>query len=183
MNTTPRKGFTLIELMVVIAILGFLILAGLSSFNMSLKKSRDSKRKNDLRQIAISLEAYQNDHNAYPDAAAGAIKGCADLNGPLKSCDWGGTFKDTNGTVYMTLLPKDPTDGQTTYLYKSDGIQFQLYSRLENTLDADIPKNSEEKPRAFSDVNCAVGASTVYCNYGVASSNISAAQDRAITYE
>ena len=45
-----KAGFTLVELMIVMIIMGILVLAGVGSFISSQKRSRDTKRKNDLRQ-------------------------------------------------------------------------------------------------------------------------------------
>jgi len=51
-------GFTLIELLVVISILAILITLGLTSFASAQKKSRDAKRKADLRDYKNALEQY-----------------------------------------------------------------------------------------------------------------------------
>src|SRR5574341_329497 len=64
----PRKnGFTLMELLIVMVLLGILVAMGLSSFRGSQTKSRDSRRKAELRQISLALEAYFNDKGRYPN--------------------------------------------------------------------------------------------------------------------
>ena len=158
------QGFTLMELLIVIVLLGFLITAGVASYTSSLKKSRDTKRKNDLRQIATSLEAYNNDVGRYPLGTDGAVVGC---NGT--ACSWNAPFENS-GTTYMVMLPGDASSAQR-YFYVSDGSYFQLYARLENTKDSDIPKDPSDKARYFTQFNCASGTGQIYCNYGVSSSN------------
>jgi general secretion pathway protein G len=61
-----RFGFTLIELMVVIAIIAILTAAGLASYMQAGKSSRDSKRKSDLEAIKASLVLYRTDKGSYP---------------------------------------------------------------------------------------------------------------------
>jgi prepilin-type N-terminal cleavage/methylation domain-containing protein len=60
-----ERGFTLLELLVVISIIG--ILAGLLfvSFTTVQRRTRDAQRKSDLRQYQTSLEAYGNLHDGY----------------------------------------------------------------------------------------------------------------------
>ena len=151
-------GFTLIELIVVIAILGILAGIGLTSFRTSQIKSRDAKRKSDLEQVQRAVEMYMNDAGHYPNSAA--------IGGTIGDFSWGVEFKDAKGTVYMKELPKNPT-GNPEYCYKAvvaptPATSYQLYAKLENTQDP-----------ACLGGNCATaracGAGTY--NYGVASSN------------
>src|SRR3989344_3650473 len=158
-------GFTLMELLIVIAILGILVAIGLSSFMSAQKKSRDTKRKNDLRQITLAMEAYVNDKGIYPASSVdGSIMGCFPDDASL--CAWGAEFKDKNNTIYMLTLPGDTGDKKYVYIAAAGGNSYQLYARLENTLDSDIPKDGQSQPRIFSDITCDT-ANSVYCNYGV----------------
>lgn len=144
-------GFTLIELIVVIAILGILATIGLTSFQTSQMKSRDARRKSDLEQVQRALEAYMNDYGNYPAANAGGIDGFL----------WGGEMKDAKDTLYMKQLPKDPR-GNPEYCYLTVAATpytyYKLYAKLENS----------EDPRIGGPYTCA-GIGTY--NYGVASSN------------
>lgn len=178
-----KAGFTLIELLVVMIILGVLVVAGIGSFTSSQKKSRDVKRKNDLRQVALSLEAYNNDKGVYPRSDAnGVILGC--IPDGTTACTWGQIFQaDTNGAVYMINLPVE-SKGNRRYVYVSDdGTYFQLYARIENTLDSDIPKDAQEAARVFTDLDCSSDASQVYCNWGIASPNKALDDGRTVSYE
>lgn len=155
-------GFTLIELIVVIAILGILASIGLTSFQTSQMKSRDAKRKSDLEQVQRALEMYYNDVGAYPNSTA--------PGGTIGSFSWGVEFKDAKDTVYMKELPKDPT-GSTEYCYKSvvaptPATSYQLYAKLENSQD---PKCLGGQSMCTDPQGTCAGQK-IY-NYGVASPN------------
>jgi len=140
------KGFTLVELLVVITIIGILSSIGLSTFTSAQIKSRDAKRKTQLKQLADAFEAYYNDHGGYP-AEADIV--------------WGAGFTDANGTVYMVKLPADPTQGLAySYLPAADFKSFQIYARLENSNDPGLLTFTS--PPACG---------TKECNYGISSSN------------
>lgn len=154
-------GFTLIELMVVMAILAILLGIGAGAFTSSLKKGRDTTRKANLRAITNALELYYNDKGKYPvDDGSGGIKGCGADAAPT-TCAVNGVFSDANGTIYMQQLPADPVSSQK-YYYKATTSQFQLYAHLENSQDPMIITP------AASGTNCGTNAS---CNWGLSSAN------------
>ena len=53
-----HKGFTLLEMLVVIGIIAVLIGMGAVSYSTAQRKARDAKRKSDLKAIQNSLEQY-----------------------------------------------------------------------------------------------------------------------------
>ena len=61
------KGFTLIEILVVVAILAILILMALFSYRVQIAKGRDARRKSDLNKMQGAFEDYYNDEGCYPD--------------------------------------------------------------------------------------------------------------------
>lgn len=151
-----KQGFTMVELLVVIVILGILSVLGMGAFQSSQMKSRDSRRKSDLKQISGALEMYYNDHLAYPASTTNLIQ-----NDVPAAINWGTLFNDSNGTVYMVILPQDPQ--QNTYYYASTGTAYQLYALLENEQDRDIG--------VYAGTVCLSSPATA-CNYGISSSNI-----------
>lgn len=163
------SGFTLMELLVVMAILGVLIVAGLGSFTSSQKKSRDVKRKSDLRQISLAMETYYNDFGSYPssDSSTHQIKGCG-VSGTT-ACDWGSPWKKTPATgaatVYMIALPDDPSSSRS-YYYDSDGTYYKLYASLENDRD----EGAGVKLTGYGSLTC---GGTNICTYGISSPNVS----------
>ena len=154
-----KTGFTLLEMTVVMAIMGILATAAIGAFIASQQKGRDAQRKSDLAQVQRAMEAYTADHGAYPAAVSGKIGACgASFD---QACSWGDELKDSQGTVYMKRLPKDPAVNQNyVYVTSLDQRQYQLFALLENKNDPMIATYTQV---------CNTGGST--CNFGLSSSN------------
>lgn len=158
------SGFTLVELMIVMAILSSLVGLVAGGFRSAQMKGRDVQRKSDLKQIANALEFLFTDYRKYSDDANGVIKACPfDPTGGTSSvCTWGVSSLTDGKTLYLKKLPKDPASG-FSYYYRvvpgSNNLKFQLFTHLENTKDKDL----------ISGLTYQCGLSV--CNFAVTSSN------------
>jgi len=158
-----KRGFTLIELLVVMAILSVLTVIVTGTFTSSMRRGRDSRRKDDLRSVSNALETYYNDKGVYPTGVGGVMVGCGALD--AEYCSWGGEFEDQYGTLYMVLIPEDPLETQR-YYYVSGGTNYKLYAKMENTLD----EGNGVDQAGYSGTNCGVSG-TVLCTYGLSSTD------------
>ncbi len=61
-----KKAFTLIELLIVVAIIAILAAIAVPNFLEAQTRSKVSRAKADMRTLATGLEAYRVDENAYP---------------------------------------------------------------------------------------------------------------------
>ncbi|MFH1561086.1 MAG: prepilin-type N-terminal cleavage/methylation domain-containing protein [Patescibacteria group bacterium] len=126
------SGFTLVELLIVVAILGMLAAVGLGQYRTSQLKGRDAQRKADLGNLSRALEMYYNDFEAYPESDDDAL--IVVDGGPLP---WGSEFS-TDEAIYMKVLPVDPQSPSQDYCYESsDGSYFFVFAALENENDSD----------------------------------------------
>jgi len=161
-------GFTLVELLIVVSILGILATIGLFTFNSAQTRGRDSQRKSDLKQIVSALELYYSDYGSYPLATNGNIIGCPSTTST--SCTWGtGSFSDAT-TVYFKVLPKDPKSNYSYYYRTINSEQgFQLFAKLENQEDPNcINNNCGTHSDLPAGVVCGSGIS---CNFALTSPN------------
>ncbi|MFA6322924.1 MAG: prepilin-type N-terminal cleavage/methylation domain-containing protein [Candidatus Buchananbacteria bacterium] len=113
-----RGGFTLIELMVVIAIIGFISMMTLAAVNNSRIKAVDTKRISEIKAIQTALELYFNDQKVYPGGSWNKTElGEASDRKCLNADGWttAGCSKP-----YMGSVPKDPkrNDSNLRYMYR-----------------------------------------------------------------
>ncbi len=129
-----KKGFTLIELLVVIAIIGLLSTLAVVALGSARQKARDSKRLSDIKQVQTALELYYTDANSYPTTSVAVALGstgytCLDTNG------WS-SAPCTGATIYMGLVPAEPTPGVASYMYASPtGTAYTITATLEGTIN------------------------------------------------
>lgn len=128
-----QQGFTIIELLVVIVIIGILVALLLPNLFSAQQRARDTERKNDLKTIQQQAEAYYSDNNFYPDDMAELV---------------------TDG--YIDELPEDPQAPTRTYTYAAendagaacttlaeDCVRYTLTANLENENDPETPDGSD----------------------------------------
>ena len=70
MSTKTKKGFTLIELIVVVAIISLLSSIVISSLNVAKQKSADTAKIRVLQEFRTALNMYYNDNGSYPGSTA-----------------------------------------------------------------------------------------------------------------
>ena len=143
-----KKGFTLIELMVVILIIAILSGIVMAQFSVAKAKSRDGKRVADIAQIQLAIQLYFDRCNQYPRASATGLLATVEITsgGIADGCPSGVTL----GT-FLNQLPTPPsggvTDATNTYTYRyivhTTGTvrdDYYLFTRLET---ASAAKNDD----------------------------------------
>ena len=121
-----KKGFTLIETIIVIAIIGILSAMMLITFFSARTKASDAKRKIEITQIGRFLTS-----SCYlPDAGEGEYDFVPLINEILS--------KHPDYREYIKVIPKDPKSGNETeskymYIINADGTKCAVYANLENS--------------------------------------------------
>ena len=73
-----QKGFTIVELLIVIVVIGILAALVLNTFAGVQKRARDSERLTDIKSLSTQLERYYTDNGKYPliaDVTTANLKG------------------------------------------------------------------------------------------------------------
>lgn len=127
MKKQNQTGFSLIELMVVIALIGLLASVVLASLAGARKSSREAKRKTELLQVQKALEGYYTANYGYP--TTGGVWFGTSANGGNKTTSGATAYIPNLTPTYLATLPTDPlgaTSGWSGYNYKSDGLRYKL---------------------------------------------------------
>jgi prepilin-type N-terminal cleavage/methylation domain-containing protein len=161
------RGFTLVELLVVIGVLGVLATGLLIAINpaQQLAKARDSARKSAIKQIRSALERYRLTVGTYPISSPWVYSNTAGWR----------TFLGSE----LKTVPTDPTQGKCSsptvpwsggssncwmFAYRSvNGTTYDLVAHLENTSDADRCEMKKWVYNAAGQSWCPPGLS--YSNY------------------
>ena len=127
------SAFTLIELLIVIAIIGVIMAISLFGLAGARESARDGRRKSDLEQIRSALELYRADCGVYPASITfgSALRGA---NASGNTC--------LNSFVYIQVVPVDPGSG--TY----------RYNRVSNTT-YELCATQERPANGAAAVSCA----------------------------
>jgi len=120
------KGFTLVELLIVISIIGVLTTLLMANFIGVRQRARDAQRKSDLRQIQSALELYRSDQGVYPQL----VPNCSNS---IKS-------PDCSTSTYMQTVPGDAMGSSYynggKYYFLSNGTTYTIGACLENPSDS-----------------------------------------------
>ena len=122
------KGFTLIEVLIVVAILGILAAIVIPAYSEQVRKTRRSDAKITLMQNAQTLERCLSDNNSY-DPTVG--DGCTDftVSGGVQSAEGFYTITATTQTTSAYILQADPIGAQAddthcdTFTLDQTGLQ------------------------------------------------------------
>lgn len=113
-----RRGFTIVELLIVIVVIGILAAVTIVAYNGIQKRARDAARTGDISSLMKAIEIYKADNGVYPNPCGGNDVGCA-LSGL-------GSYLVPQ---YISRLPVDPNPS-TPYQYVKGADSNNSYGIL-----------------------------------------------------
>ncbi len=125
-KSNVKSGFTLVELLIVISIIGVLTTLLMANFIGVRQRARDAQRKSDLRQVQSAFELFRADQGSYPQL--------------LPNCSTSIKSPDCSTSTYMKSVPKDPRGSSYynsgNYYFLSNGTTYTIGACLENPSDS-----------------------------------------------
>src|ERR1035437_4278474 len=96
------KGFTIVELLIVIVVIGILALLVITTYSGIQAKARNAKRQTDIQSLQTQLEAFFSQNGFYPSLTD--LNSGSWLSANLKSLDQNALVDPSNATQSKTLL-------------------------------------------------------------------------------
>lgn len=121
---SSKRGFTIIELLVAIVIIGILATIMIVSYSGIQQRSRDSRRSSDVTQLKIAIQKYHADQSQYPGVCPGG-----------DDAECAASSLATALSTYIKAIPHDPTntaDSATDYRYVRGPLTTDSYAILSS---------------------------------------------------
>lgn len=129
MNIPAKRGFTLVEILIVVAIIATLASVALVGLGPVQRNGRDTRRVSDLRQVQNGVELYYAKCGYYP----GAAQSSSDCSGFSQASGWTGLSSALTGsTLGISKVPNDPRAGANYDYGSTSGTSYVLGATLEN---------------------------------------------------
>jgi general secretion pathway protein G len=123
-----QRGFTLVELLIVVAVIAILGTVAVFALTRSQRAARDTTVVYDLNQMQTALEYYYTENGRYPEVVADGF--WSDSTKP-------GLAKELH--KQLDALPQPPRDGQQyVYMVNKKGTSYYLQAELEDPKHASL---------------------------------------------
>mgnify|MGYP000051417993 CR=1 FL=1 len=116
--TRGSRGFTLVEMLIVTAVLGIIAAMAAANFFQVWQRARQQTTVSNIRAVSIALASYATDHNVVPQLASGTVAAISSYVTP----------------TYGKHLPTHDGWGNPLF-YLAAGAEYTVWSRGADNLD------------------------------------------------
>ncbi len=116
-NVRGKGAFTLIELLIVVAIIGILAAIAVPNFLNAQVRAKVARCVSDMKSLSTALEMYKLDNNDYPSSSMARVPGSGDYYHPNEIR----FYRMTTPVAYISSVPHDPF---ATYMNQADYAQW-----------------------------------------------------------
>ncbi len=134
-------GFSLTELLIVIAIISILAAIMLPNYQNALVRTKISRSHSEMRTIGMALEVYYTDYNAYPPWTQNLVTEVDDRHPNQIRY-----YRMTTPTAYLSEIPRDP------FSTRANAFDWEKWGWGYDYVDAFDPKNGLIDPDAWGHV-------------------------------
>ncbi|MBV6413797.1 MAG: type II secretion system major pseudopilin GspG [Xanthomonadales bacterium] len=115
----PQRGFTLLEIMVVVAIIAILSTVVVINLAGNVDEARVTRARQDIQALTTALQLYRNDNASYPSSQQGLDALMTRPSGNPPAPNW---------KPYLAKLPNDPWGRPYQYLQPGQRGEFDVWS-------------------------------------------------------
>lgn len=167
-HTVSARGFTLVELLVVITILAIISITAYTSFSGSTDKAKNSTKIGHIASIETGLNTFFVDKNYYPMPSQYTATGNVWGYNSAASASTANTFTGTkSGDAIVTVSGSLITAGGMVYMSGTTGVANQIGAK--GTMDSDVLSkqylSQELSDPSLKDIK--VGNSETFKDYGI----------------
>ncbi len=145
-NTRQNRGFTIVELLIVIVVIAILASISIVAYNGIQRRANVSAAYSDMKSLGQAFEIYRVDYGQYPTTNTEINAALAEANSTSLGHSSGSkSFVYCRHASQFTIVPWEPitvSQGEVTYRWKAGQIGEITYSYNGSTVGSSLCQNS-----------------------------------------